>query len=245
MIDQKHERGAMEIHYSAGGRSSHRRWVWLLGGLAVIAAVAASLVMVLSGGANNPTRAHDAVSASGHSRSPYALNNDPPPSLAGAYSDNLKTAFLALYAYAQWVYEHPRVSDVAKFDVVGSPAFKIDSYNVQYLVRRGAHNPNDPRGYDGDIHFIKVSMPPVQVRGPSGTPEYRGGYLAFGPGLVTVVCQFLNVNLYSRSGKYLQPGQRANLVAVEYSLQQGSDGQWRFYGSTRLHPSGGPLSVES
>lgn len=245
MIDQKHERGAMEIHYSAGGRSSHRRWVWLVGGLAVIAAVAASLVMVLSGGANNPTRAHDAVSASGHSRSPYALNNDPPPSLAGAYSDNLKTAFLALSAYGDWLLSHPSTLLVANVAEPGSPAYDTLLYNVTYLLKLGGHVQKDPRGYGGDVQYVKVTTPPRPILGPGGKQEEVDRHPAYTGGTVTVVSHFLASGIYSHSGKYLQPSQvRSGYLVGAVSLVQGVSGQWLLYEIKALNPSGGPRSVE-
>ncbi|HUZ44399.1 MAG TPA: hypothetical protein VMU63_08320, partial [Acidimicrobiales bacterium] len=176
---------------------------------------------------------------------PYALNHDPAPSLAGAYSDNLITAFRALYAYHNWLYEHPDASVVGRYAVAGSPAYVGELANIDYLIAHQAHFPTDPRGYDGDLQFLKITLAPRAVVGSSGTQERIGGHLLFHSGLLTVVSLNLKAYLYGSNGAVLQPGQSAGYSASSYALAEGADGQWRIYSAVALHPAGGPQSLES
>lgn len=215
--------------------------------LGVVVLAAAAFTFALGGGSGNPAKSRQTrVTHPGPTAttSPYALNHDPPPSLAGAYSDNLKTAFLALYAYHSWIFEHPDPTQVARYAVSGSPDYKVELYNVNYLVAHNAHTPNDPRGLDGDIEFAKVSLAPKLITGADGRPTQRDGHPAFASGLITAVAHYAVDNLYDPVGHYVQPGQRAGLVAITYSLSQGADGQWRLYQAQVLNPPGGAQSVE-
>ena len=247
MTEKRSENPTTKVLYadSAGSRR-HRALIGVA--IAVIAAVVVAVVLLAGGGSTKSTKhvsARPTAKATTQTTlSPYALNDNPAPSLAGAYSDNLKTAFLALYAYHDWVFDHPDPTLVSRYAVVGSADYKIELFNVHYLVAHGAHTPNDPRGLDGDIQSIKVTLAPKPIMGANGKQELRSGHPAFQGGIVTVVAEYLQANLYNRAGQYVQPGQRVGTSAIAYSLIQGSDGQWRFYQATVLNPPGGPASVE-
>src|SRR5579864_3310446 len=87
-----------------------RRLRWAAGALALVLAAGAGIGFVLSGRTSSPTTKRTSATTS-----PYALNNDPAPSLAGAYSDNLIVAFRALYAYGNWANEHPDVNFIGRY----------------------------------------------------------------------------------------------------------------------------------
>ena len=238
----------MKVLYSTDDRS-RRTSLRILAGLVATAVIVAGAIALFAGGGSHKattpkTRPSASATTANAGQSPYALNNDPAPSLAGAYSDNLKTAFLALYGYSQWVSNHPNPPLVANYTAVGGPAYKVELFNVNYLVDHHAHTPNDPRGYDGDIQFVKVSQVPRPILGANGKQVSRGGHPAFTGGLVTVVAQYVADNLYDAQGHYVQPGQKPGLAALSYSLVQGANGQWLLEQATVLNPPGGPLSVE-
>ena len=78
-----------------------------------------------------------------------------PPSLAGAYSTNLKTAFIALVNYWDWVGSHPNPNLVKNFLSAGSNIYFywVDVMNA--LLKRGWHDYPDPT----QIDFLKVVAP--------------------------------------------------------------------------------------
>ncbi|MHB1912118.1 MAG: hypothetical protein ACYCTI_08715 [Acidimicrobiales bacterium] len=233
----------MEVFYSDDPPGPRSRRLRILAAITLVALVAgAGLGFTFAGhSSTSPSVRRSAPPTT----SPYALNNDPAPSLAGAYSDNLIVAFRALYAYANWLGEHPRPSLVSQYAVNGSPIYQIETQNMRYLIARHAHEPADPRGYAGDLQFVKVSLAPQPVMAADGRQVLIAGHPAFKGGLVTVVVQYLQSNLYTDSGQYLQPGQNAAVAALSYSLAQGADGRWRLYSVVGLHPAGGPYSVET
>ena len=247
MTEKRSENPATKVLYADSAGSRRRRALIGLG-IAVIVAVVVAVVLLAGGGSTKSTKhvsARPTAKATTQTTlSPYALNDNPAPSLAGAYSDNLKTAFLALYAYHDWLYEHPNAALVSRYAVAGGPAYKVELYNIEYLIANHAHAPNDPRGLDGDIQFAKVTLVPKPITGPNGKQELRSGHPAFQGGIVTVVAKYLASNFYGSSGQYVQPGQQAGTSAISYSLIQGVDGQWRWYQATVLNPPGGPQSVE-
>jgi hypothetical protein len=247
MTEKRSDNPTTKVLYADSG-GSKRRWALIGLSLAVIAAVVVAVVLTTGGGSTKPAKhASTTPTAKGTTQttlSPYALNNNPAPLLSGAYSDNLKTAFLALYAYHDWAFEHPSSTLPSRYAVIGSPDYKIELYNIEYLVAHHAHAPNDPRGLDGDIQYAKVTLAPKPVLAANGKQELRSGHPAFQGGIVTVVATYLPSNFYNSAGQYVQPGQRAGASAIAYSLIQGSDGQWRLYQATVLHPPGGPQSVE-
>ncbi|HVA44474.1 MAG TPA: hypothetical protein VNF50_13410 [Acidimicrobiales bacterium] len=232
----------MEVFYSDDPPGPRSRRLRILAAITLVALVAGAGVGFIFTGhsSTSPTVSRSAPATT----SPYALNNDPAPSLAGAYSDNLLVAFRALYAYHNWLYEHPDAALVANYAVPGSPAYKIELANIDYLVAHDAHAADDPRGLDGDISFIKVTLAPKAVLGPDGKQLMRNGHPTFGGGIVTIVAKYIEDDLYGPSGKFSQPGQHPGTAAIDYSLVQGANGQWLEYQASGLNPAGGPQSVE-
>ena len=229
-----------EIDFSDEAPSPRsRRLRWVAAGLALVLAAGAGLGFVVGGNSSTPTP----HSGAARSPSPYALNNDSAPSLAGAYSDDPRTAFLALFGYHNWLYEHPTLADVGKYTVVDSPAYQGELTNLSYLVKRHAHFPDSQGGYDGDIEYVRVSQQP-QPLAALGKELSRGGHRAYGPAVVVVVQHELLTSIYSPIGQPLQIGQQAGEEANSYSLSQGLDGQWRIYSVVALHPAGGPKALE-
>lgn len=247
MTENRSENSTTKVLY-ADSAGSRRRWVLIGLAIAVIAAVGVALVLTTGGGgtkpAKHPSTNPAATATTPTTLSPYALNNNPAPSLAGAYSDNLKTAFLALYAYHDWLYEHPNAALVANYSAPGSPAYKLELGNIEYLIAHHAHAANDPRGLDGDIQFVKVVVAPKAIVGPDGKQAMRDGHPAFQGGILTIVAQYVEDDLYGSTGKFIQAGQHPGTQAIDYSLVQGPTGQWLTYEATVLNPPGGPLSVE-
>jgi len=242
MTDQTPLPPDMEVFYSDDPPGPRSRRLRILAAITLLALVAgAGLGFTFTGHSSTPPPVRPSASPT---TSPYALNNDPAPSLAGAYSDNLLVAFRALYAYHDWLYEHPNAILVANYAVPGSPAYKTELANVNYLAAHDAHAADDPRGLDGDISFIKVASAPKAVLGSDGKQVMRNGHPAFGGGIVTIVAKYIEDDLYGPSGEFIQPGQHPGTAAIDYSLVQGANGQWLEYEASVLDPAGGPQSVE-
>ncbi|HUZ43535.1 MAG TPA: hypothetical protein VMU63_03970 [Acidimicrobiales bacterium] len=230
----------MEVFYSDEQRGPRSRRLRILAAITLVALLAAAgLGFTFAGHSATPSVGRSASATP----SPYALNHDPAPSLAGAYSDNLITAFRALYAYHNWLYEHPSVALVSNYTVPGSPAYKIELANVEYLVAHDAHGADDPRGLDGDITFIRVASPPKPTLGPNGQQIVRNGHPGFGGGIVIIVANYIEDDLYGPGGQFIQLGQRPGTATIDYSLVQAPSGQWLQYQAAVLNTPGGPQSV--
>jgi hypothetical protein len=94
------------------------------------------------------------------------------PSLAGAYSPNLKTAFLALVRYSDWLGSHPNPNLVKHYVLPTSNLYRSQVYLMQQMVKRGWHISPQPT----EIDFLKVVVPAVTRRLPNGR-RYLGGVI--------------------------------------------------------------------
>ena len=63
-----------------------------------------------------------------------------PPSLAGAYSTNLKTAFIALVNYSDWLGSHPNPNFVRNYVPQTSNIYHPQVYLMQQMLKRGWHD---------------------------------------------------------------------------------------------------------
>src|SRR6185312_9117159 len=102
---------------------------WAAAALALVLVAGAGIGFVFTGRSSSPPSSHSTAGSS-----PNALNHDPAPSLAGAYSDDLVVAFRALYAYGNWAGEHPAAGLVQNYDTPGSSAYVADDKNMTYLL---------------------------------------------------------------------------------------------------------------
>ena len=59
------------------------------------------------------------------------------PSLAGAYSPNLKTAFISLVKYSDWLGSHPNPSLVKNYVQSSSDIYEAQLYLMQRMVIDG------------------------------------------------------------------------------------------------------------
>jgi hypothetical protein len=94
------------------------------------------------------------------------------PSLAGAYSPNLKTAFLALVRYSDWLGSHPNPNLVKNYVLPTSNIFRAQQYLMRQMVARGWHISPEPT----EIEFIRVVAPPVTRTLPD-KHKYMGGVI--------------------------------------------------------------------
>ncbi|GEM_PF-2547736 len=84
-----------------------------------------------------------------------------PPSLAGAYSTNLKKALISLLNYMDWVFAHPNPVLVKNAVVPTANIYRYWVDIVEALVRRGWHEYPNPT----EVNFLKVIQPPVKASG--------------------------------------------------------------------------------
>jgi hypothetical protein len=94
------------------------------------------------------------------------------PSLAGAYSSNMKTVFLALVRYSDWLGSHPNPKLVKNYVFPTSNIYQSQLYLMEQMVKRGWHISPQP----SQIDFIKTVLTPVTKRLPTGT-KYQGGII--------------------------------------------------------------------
>ncbi len=95
-----------------------------------------------------------------------------PPSLAGAYSTNLKTAFIALVTYSDWLGSHPNPNFVRNYVATNSNIYHPQVYVMQQMLRRGGVISPQPT----EIDSLQVVTPPVR-RILRGGQAYLGGVI--------------------------------------------------------------------
>ncbi|HYA44777.1 MAG TPA: hypothetical protein VED59_04160, partial [Acidimicrobiales bacterium] len=101
------------------------------------------------------------------------------PSLAGAYSTNLRTVFITLINYWDWVGSHPNPNLVQKFMWPTSNVYRYWVWFNRALVKRGWRDYPDPTQVD----FLEVMQPPSELGGLSGVVDvvinaHKDPYLA-------------------------------------------------------------------
>ncbi len=94
------------------------------------------------------------------------------PSLAGAYSPNLKTAFISLVKYSDWLGSHPNPSLVKNYVITASDLYRSQVDLMQKMVTHSWHISPQPT----QIDFLKVVVPPVTRTLPDGR-KYQGGVI--------------------------------------------------------------------
>lgn len=120
-----------------------------------------------------------------------------PPSLAGAYSPNMKTAFLALTNYSDWVGTHPSPKLVGHYAAIDSNIYKPQVYLLQQLDKLHWHLPPTPT----EIDFLVVTKKPTLRRTRKGAPESIGGHRAYTDGIVDVVIRELTESYLNVRGE--------------------------------------------
>lgn len=119
----------------------------------------------------------------GGSPSTWPAAKPQPPSLAGAYSPNMKTAFLALVKYSDWLGSHPNPSLVKNYAAPSSNVYKAQVYLMQQMQKRGLHLPPTP----SQIDFLVTTKKPTRRRSREGKPLSVAGRPAYTSGSVDVV----------------------------------------------------------
>lgn len=106
-----------------------------------------------------------------------------PPSLAGAYSPNMKTAFLALVRYSDWVGTHPNPALVKNYVTPASDVYAAQNYLMAQMSKRHLHLPPSP----SQIDFVAVVKKPVLRRSASGQILLLAGKRAYTAGIIYAV----------------------------------------------------------
>ena len=119
-----------------------------------------------------------------------------PPSLAGAYSPNMKAAFLTLTRYSDWVGSHPNPNLVRNYASVRSNIYKPQVYLMMQLDKRHWHLPPTPTQVD----FLAVVKKPSIRRSEKGKPLSVAGHRAYSEGIVNVVIQEMTEAYLNRAG---------------------------------------------
>jgi hypothetical protein len=121
----------------------------------------------------------------GGSPSTWPAAKRKPPSLAGAYSPNMKTAFLALVRYSDWVGTHPNPKLVTNYVTPASNVYSAQVYLMTQMAKRHLHLPPTP----SQIDFIAVVKRPTLRRSKSGKLLMLAGKRAYTQGTLDVVIE--------------------------------------------------------
>jgi hypothetical protein len=150
-----------------------RRRHALAGVMVCLAALAsASWQSPMSLAAARPAHTTPTTVMGGGSPSTWPAARRVAPSLAGAYSTNLKTAFLALVRYSDWVGSHPNPKLVNKYVLPTSNIYRAQVYLMQQMVARRWYISPQPT----EVDFLKVVVPPVTRTLPD-KQKYLGGVI--------------------------------------------------------------------
>lgn len=146
------------------------------------------------------------------------------PSLAGAYSPNLKTAFVALVNYWDWLGSHPKPNLVKNFAEATSNIYAAQVYLMGAMDNRGWHLPPNPTQVD----FLYVVQRPVPTR-PARDHSVRGYRVAYSPGAIyAVINQITEPYLNERDQIVGHTGRGTGETAWRITLLQNrTDGRFR------------------
>ncbi len=154
-----------------------------------------------------------------------------PPSLAGAYSDNIMTAFITLVRYQDWVWSHPNPSFVKRYMQPGTALYEGEVTTIRGLARRGWRSYPAPT----EIDWLRIELVPTPLL-VAGHAIRVDGHLAFTPATVTAVITQRVTDYLNRSGQVVghTPGVAGKVVFSE-TLIQDSRQQWRLSAISRLY----------
>jgi len=151
-----------------------------------------------------------------------------PPSLAGAYSTNLKRAFITLMAYTDWLSCHPNPKLVRNAVVPGANIYGYWVTVMAVLAKKRWHEPPNPT----DIEFMKVVNP---VTAGSG----------FLVGTVDVVINFKTYPYLGEKGQVVGYGNGGGSAALSVILGRANvDQHFRIARWYVCHPKGGIMTWE-
>ena len=157
-----------------------------------------------------------------------------PPSLAGAYSDNMMTVMVTLMAYQDWVDAHPNPALVSNYVQDGGGLYNEDKSEIEQLVQRDWRVNPAPT----EIDWLAVTSPPVPML-IHGKPGFRNGHELYLYASVTIIYARQNGGIFNSAGKVVGYVSTRGKWAFSVTLSQGTDGRWRIAYIVQLHPAGG------
>lgn len=158
-----------------------------------------------------------------------------PPSLSGAYGDNMIRAVVTLIRYQDWVWSHPNPALVSRYMLAGTSLYSGEVTDVRNLETKGWHADPIPT----QIDWAGVTEIPKPLLGRNGKPVVVRGHERYGPGMVNIVVTLIVEPYLNASGEVASHSPGGGKAALSETMEQGSDGQWRLSNTTRLAPVGG------
>ncbi len=157
-----------------------------------------------------------------------------PPSLAGAYSDNIMTAFITLVRYQDWVWSHPNPSFVKRYMQPGTALYKLELSRIEQLQSHHLHADASPT----DIDWLGITLPPRRLITSSVQ-----GHPMFSPAALNVVINQRVGVLLNHRGVAVMRSPGGGKAAFSEVLVEGRDGRWRLADIHLLRLSHGLGSV--
>jgi hypothetical protein len=185
--------------------------------------------------------AHSSVTTTtvmgGGSPSTWPAAKPYPPSLAGAYSPNMKIAFITLVNYIDWVASHPNPRLVANYAAPSANIYAGQVYLMEQMKKHNVHLPPRPTTID----FLVVIKKPIIARRPDGTMFKIAGHPAYTRGVIDVVITEVTQPYLSSTGRvvgYTAKGTRPEAWIITLG-QNRKSGQFVIvsYYALRLHES--------
>ena len=163
-----------------------------------------------------------------------------PPSLAGAYSPNLRTAFIALIRYSDWVGSHPNPDLVKNYTLGSSNIYIYQVRALRVMVTRGWHLPPWP----SQVNFLTVVHAPIAQVTTNGKRLLRDGHQAYTRGVLDVVMDEQRAPYLDSTDRIVGYSGGGGVTALTINLRQGSDGRFRIDEWRILHPASGITAWE-
>lgn len=157
-----------------------------------------------------------------------------PPSLAGAYSDNMMKVVVTLLTYQDWVGSHPDPALVPNYFVKGTQPYRAEVSLMRELLVRGWHINPSPT----EIDWLAVTSQPAPLL-IDGKHTMRNGRALFGVGSVTIVIDRKRSAYLDGQGNVVGYSVGGGKTALGLVLAQGGDARWRIAAVSHLSPAGG------
>ncbi len=159
-----------------------------------------------------------------------------PPSLAGAYSTNLKTAFVTLVKYSDWLGSHPNPNFVRNYVATTSNIYEAQLILMRDLVARGWHEAPNPTEVDL-IKIVKAAALRMTVK---GRPLMTAGRRTYSSGIIDVVINQKREPYLNRGGEVVGETSGGGPTPWTVSLiQSSSTGAFRIGAYREVKISGG------
>jgi hypothetical protein len=170
----------------------------------------------------SPTSPRSLVGDSGNPRY-WPAARPKPPSLAGAYGNNLIRALVSLVTYQDWVWSHPDPRLVQNYMDPSGSAYASELRMVSRLKAMGWHSDPSPT----EIDWVGVTLLPRPIRLVDGKLAHDGHWVAYLPGSLDAVFNQKRGEFLNQQGRVVAHSIGGGRKAFAFTLKEATNGRWR------------------